>query len=189
MKHANEQLGLFPNKRKYILNPDYPIPIYSDTVLSIDISLLFHVLYCQNILEINQADIQGKGDMNNPPPDHVTTHPQTIVKLNMPVIKQTLLADVHTVLDPEEFLAQNRCVQDDSTEGTNKTVLFVRTVPTYIDRSDDVAWMLGCSLILFTIQVSKLIRKYPHLIMTVYRQELPSWSLACALSKMKSTFS
>ena len=29
-----------------------------------------------------------------------------------------------------------------------------RTVPEYIDRSDDVAWMLGCSLILLTIQVS-----------------------------------
>ena len=26
-------------------------------------------------------------------------------------------------------------------------------MPEYIDRSDDVAWMLGCSLILLTIQV------------------------------------
>ena len=34
----------------------------------------------------------------------------TLVPLIMPVIKQTLLANVHTVLDPEEFLAQNRCV-------------------------------------------------------------------------------
>ena len=37
---------------------------------------------------------------------------------------------------------------------------FVRTVPTYIDRSDDVAWMLGCSLILFTIQVIKIVIKF-----------------------------
>ena len=32
-------------------------------------------------------------------------------------------------------------------------MLWSRTVPEYIDRSDDVAWMLGCSLILLTIQV------------------------------------
>ena len=32
-------------------------------------------------------------------------------------------------------------------------LIWFRTVPEYIDRSDDVAWMLGCSLILLTIQV------------------------------------
>ena len=34
-------------------------------------------------------------------------------------------------------------------------LIWFRTVPEYIDRSDDVAWMLGCSLILLTIQVRK----------------------------------
>ena len=41
-------------------------------------------------------------------------------------------------------------------------MLWSRTVPEYIDRSDDVAWMLGCSLILLTIQVFILPQKRPR---------------------------
>ena len=40
-----------------------------------------------------------------------------------------------TVLDPSVYTSQNK------------------TVPTYLDRSDDVAWMLGCTLLIFTMQV------------------------------------
>ena len=36
-------------------------------------------------------------------------------------------------------------------------LIWFRTVPEYIDRSDDVAWMLGCSLILLTIQVREVL--------------------------------
>ena len=36
-------------------------------------------------------------------------------------------------------------------------MIWFRTVPEYIDRSDDVAWMLGCSLILLTIQVREVL--------------------------------
>jgi len=52
----------------------------------------------------------------------------------MVVVEMKEMKEPFTVLRPEEFLENNR------------------TVPEYIDRSDDVAWMLGCSLILLTIQ-------------------------------------
>ncbi|XP_023323583.1 putative ammonium transporter 3 [Eurytemora carolleeae] len=52
----------------------------------------------------------------------------------MPVLRQEILKTNLTVLDPSEYIAANK------------------TVPTFVDRSDDVAWMLACSLILFTMQ-------------------------------------
>ena len=36
---------------------------------------------------------------------------------------------------------------------TSRTYSMCRTIPEFLDRSDDVAWMLACSLILFTMQV------------------------------------
>ena len=63
-------------------------------------------------------------------------------------MKQGVLPQHLTVLDPTEYTRDNR------------------TVPTYLDRSDDVAWMLGCTLLIFTMQVrhssniQKIDRKY-----------------------------
>ena len=81
----------------------------------------------------------------------------------MVVITVKELKEPFTVLRPEEFLDNNRFPcgnilillqkknQDHMDTFSNA---WSRTVPEYIDRSDDVAWMLGCSLILLTIQVS-----------------------------------
>ena len=63
-------------------------------------------------------------------------------------MKQGVLPQHLTVLDPTEYTRDNK------------------TVPTYLDRSDDVAWMLGCTLLIFTMQVrhssniQKIDRKY-----------------------------
>ena len=66
----------------------------------------------------------------------------------MVIVKQGVLPQHLTVLDPTEYTRDNK------------------TVPTYLDRSDDVAWMLGCTLLIFTMQVrhssniQKIDRKY-----------------------------
>ena len=53
----------------------------------------------------------------------------------MVIARQGVPPQTLTVLDPTEYSRTNR------------------TVPTYEDRSDDVAWMLGCTLLIFTMQV------------------------------------
>ena len=70
----------------------------------------------------------------------------------MVVLDVKELKEPFTVLRPEEFLENNRCFSFGSLCSCFYFFLS-RTVPEYIDRSDDVAWMLGCSLILLTIQV------------------------------------
>ena len=80
----------------------------------------------------------------------------------MVVITVKELKEPFTVLRPEEFLDNNRfpcgnililLQKKIKITWTHIQLLRSRTVPEYIDRSDDVAWMLGCSLILLTIQV------------------------------------
>ena len=53
----------------------------------------------------------------------------------MVVVRQFPYPKRLEALNAEEYLARNE------------------TVPSYIDRSDDVAWMLGCSLLILTMQV------------------------------------
>ena len=53
----------------------------------------------------------------------------------MVVVRQFPYPKHLIVLNPEDYLANNK------------------TVPSYIDRSDDVAWMLACSLLILTMQV------------------------------------
>ena len=60
-------------------------------------------------------------------------------------MKQGTVPQHLTVLDPTEYTRTNR------------------TVPTYLDRSDDVAWMLGCTLLIFTMQVVHNSRKCLYL--------------------------
>ena len=56
----------------------------------------------------------------------------------MGIMKQGLQPHHLTVIDPTEYIRANK------------------TVPTYPDRSDDVAWILGCTLLIFTMQVDNI---------------------------------
>ena len=56
----------------------------------------------------------------------------------MVVVSQYPPPDRLTVLEPSVYTSQNI------------------SVPVYKDRSDDVAWMLGCTLLIFTMQVQHL---------------------------------
>ena len=77
--------------------------------------------------------------------------------LAMVVLDVKELKEPFTVLRPEEFLENNRFFPAHTflwvSPSSTCQLTWFRTVPEYIDRSDDVAWMLGCSLILLTIQV------------------------------------
>ena len=60
----------------------------------------------------------------------------------MGIMKQGLQPHHLTVIDPSEYIRANK------------------TVPTYLDRSDDVAWILGCTLLIFTMQVNNIVSQY-----------------------------
>ena len=68
----------------------------------------------------------------------------TILKL--PVVTRMVI--VNQGVQPRDVLPQHLTVLDPTEYSRNN-----RTVPTYLDRSDDVAWMLGCTLLIFTMQV------------------------------------
>ena len=111
----------------------------------------------------------GPPFLNNPlewlwPQSCNILHPDQLIDIAMVVLDVKPLKEPFTVLRPEEFLENNRQfslflrITDSFTFFLPfllaRQLPWSRTVPEYIDRSDDVAWMLGCSLILLTIQVS-----------------------------------
>ena len=80
----------------------------------------------------------------------------------MVVVRQFPYPKRLEALNAEEYLARNE------------------TVPSYIDRSDDVAWMLGCSLLILTMQVIN-VPCYEILCNGVFRLELLCLSPGCVL--------